>query len=319
MLKKYRNIFIISVLIIAAVILYLTHGTGTMGKNYTNLALNNPSAVSKLELKKNDSIIYLAMHGSKWYLDDSLQANNQLVEVVLEYLSRIRIVGPVSKSLKDSLFHEKSGGMQVTVYHRNRPAKQFIYYHLNTKSGSDVLLPEGGGQPVFVEVTGFSGSLSKLLRMERSFWFDHAIFDFNYREITSLSIMYNEKPKKSFVLKRTSNGSFQLTMATRDSAPVETDQEQTILYLSQFGSIKYERRAADSVVKEIQTQNPYFTLLIILENGQKREFNGYKKKGKSTLDFNYFYVQTLPRNEVYVARYIDFDPILVSDKYFLEH
>ncbi|HYX07093.1 MAG TPA: hypothetical protein VE912_10215 [Bacteroidales bacterium] len=319
MLKKYRNILIVSVLIIVAVILYLTHGTGTMGRNYTNLALNNPSAVSKLELKKNDSTVYLTRHGSKWYLNDSLRANSQLVEVILEYLSRIRIVGPVPKSLKDSLLKVKNHGMFVTVYHRNRPAKQFIYYHLNTKVGSDVLLPEGGRQPVLVEITGFSGSLSKLLRMNSSFWFDHAIFDFNYSEITSLSIMYNEKPKKSFVLKRTSNGSFQLTLATGDSAPVETDQQQTILYLSQLENIKYEKRASDSVVAQIQNQNPYFTLLIVLENGQKREINGFRKMGNSAIDFNYFYVQALPRNEVYVVRYIDFDPLLVSDKYFLDH
>ncbi len=319
MLYKYRNILIVLVLVTVALILYFTHGTGTMGKNYTNLALNNPSAVSKIVLQKGDSTLDLSMHGSRWYLNDTLSVNNQLVEVVLEYLTRIRIVGPVPKILKDSLSKQDTGKILVTLYHRNRPDKQFTYYRLSKRSGGDVLLPEGGKRPVFIEIAGFTGPLSKLLQMDKSFWLDHAIFDFNYRKITSLSIMYLEKPKKSFVLHKLQDGSFKITLASGESEQVETDQQQIILYLSQFSRIKYMRNAADSVATEIQSQKPYFNIVIVLDDGQKKEFSGFRKMNNSTVDFNYFYVHALPRNEVYVARYIDFDPLLVTDKYFLGH
>jgi hypothetical protein len=151
-------------------------------------------------LKKSGEQIELHYNGSKWMLNDSIEADRQLVQVLFATLLQTEPKRPIAQKLRDSIQQEiTTRGIEVKLFEGDALVKNFLvagnvrktetYYALT----NDLL-------PFVVTIPGYRVYVGAIFELGTNDWRDKRIFNFNWQNFKRLTATFGGNQKESFAI-----------------------------------------------------------------------------------------------------------------------
>lgn len=207
------------------------------------------------DLDKIDSVILASSRGtitlqyvgSHWRVNDSWDADSQMIKVLFATLSQVEPRRPVPVAQRDSirLWLDKSG-VRVILYEAGVERGAFVAGG-NAPKTEAWFLKGGSSQPYVMTIPGYRVYVSGVFELDQSGWRNKRIFDFNWRNFKSLVATYQKDPKQGFVIGMT-EGVFGIRdLVATDTARLNSYlDEVSLLFASSF--IDKGRKSIDSLM-----------------------------------------------------------------------
>ncbi|MBP7496150.1 MAG: hypothetical protein KA792_00600 [Bacteroidales bacterium] len=256
MTKNARILVIVLVLAFITFYLVFNNSKSTLLKRYSNFALEDTASITKIFLadKRNNKVLLERIKPGKWTINKVYEGNNDAITILLKTIANINVRMPVSKTAHNNVIARMSAiAVKVEIYKTayrvnffeliklfryNKLAKVF-YVGDNTKDNiGTYMLMEGSDQPFVTYIPGLRGFLSTRFVADENVWRSPVVFNFNFRDIKTVSIDFPETPDSSFTIDRIAQMQYKLYQANKE-IPVY-DTIKLVKFLSSFNNIRYE-------------------------------------------------------------------------------
>ncbi|MCF8230781.1 MAG: DUF4340 domain-containing protein [Bacteroidales bacterium] len=347
---KRKNLMILlvtGVLLLLAVGLILSQKSTTLNREENAFAIEDTASVTKIFLADKDDhqVLLTRKQKGKWLLNDSLQAQEESVDLLLKTLSKLAIDHPVSNAEHNSVVSRlASRSVKVEVYqqryHINLFDKVKLFpYEKNTKTffvGGETkdklgtyMLMEGADKPYVVGIPGFRGFVSTRFTARFRDWRGHNIFRSDIKEIKSLTMKFHKEPEKSYRIEAEGSRSFKLYDISKQKYVPAFDTIKVIEYLTAYNDLRFEswlNHLPDHKKDSLTSQEPLYDIHLKEKDGDKQHVKTYKKKtpkkreniqGKPLgYDPDRMYATINEGNDLVLVQYFVFDKILKPIGYF---
>jgi hypothetical protein len=151
--------------------------------------LKNPSGVDEIRFKKSTENITLSKKNNSWVVNDTLLADNPLVDFFLQVSQRVRQRRPVPKvDLSQVLSLMETKGVVVTFIQAGNEQLQFQVCGDSDKQKT--YMRSGDGIPYEVAVPGYNSYIGAFYELTANQWRNKVIFSSNHRTIKRLNLNY---------------------------------------------------------------------------------------------------------------------------------
>ncbi len=273
---KNNRILLVLVVALTVVVSYFwfTRSSKTFRGELSDFAVPDTAAVDKLFLAdKNGHSALLERKGPGVWTIGEFVARQDAVNGLLFTLKKMKMRAPVAKSMEQNVLRDLAGNNQrkIEIYSRGRLLKTiFVGLETPDKMGTFMLI-DGSSVPFDVHIPGHRGFLQTRFITDARLWRDPALFKYDYRDIASISVKYNETPVNSFEI-RTNGRNPQLYV---EGKPAAADSITLFQYMNEFRNVVYEYIVTESF--------PEATKDSILSSRPWVEVKVTDRKGKSTL------------------------------------
>lgn len=154
-------------------------------------------AIDKVVLKHDSSKTELALDGIRWKVNNQL-ADRAMVDVLFATLQQAEPSRKVSEKLADSLKATlEKNGVHVTLSQGSEPVLEFFAGGNTTKTQAYFTKP--GDENVYIMVIpGYRVYTSGIFELEAPGWKDKYVFNINWQNFKSLSVMFTKTPAGNF-------------------------------------------------------------------------------------------------------------------------
>ena len=166
------------VLIILILIIFVTIGnknsnqTSSLHMDARNFAVSDTNLITKITLKnRNLEYIELSRIDTDWILNDSLIANQNLINIVLKTIKEMRIKRPISRAALPHIIKRMNiQNTELNIFQKNKKIKTiYIGGETPDQLGTFMML-DGGKEPYIMHIPGFSGYLSSRFSCDEHVW-----------------------------------------------------------------------------------------------------------------------------------------------------
>ncbi|MCF8309093.1 MAG: DUF4340 domain-containing protein [Bacteroidales bacterium] len=347
---KRKNLIILivtGVLLLTAVGLILSQESTTLNKEENAFAVEDTASVTKIFLADKDGhqVLLNKKQPDKWMLNDSLPAQQESVDLLLETIHKLAIDHPVSNAAHNSVVSRlASRSVKVEVYQQLYRINLFdkiklFPYEENTKTffvGGETkdkmgtyMLMEGADKPYVVAIPGFRGFVSTRFTARFRDWRSHIIFNSDIKEIESLAMKFHNEPEKSFRIEVEDSRSFSLYDISEQKYVPDFDTIKVIEYLTAYRDLRFEswlNYIPDRKKDSITSQEPMYGIHLKGKDGGEQHVKTYKKEtpkkrkniqGKPLgYDPDRMYATINDGNDFVLVQFFVFDKILKPIGYF---
>lgn len=165
--------------------------------------VTDTAAVGKLFLASNSGETILAERtDSGWMINKQYKALPSMLQLVMGTLRQQHALYPVTQSAYENVIKNLStNGIKVEVY--GRDGKKMKVFYVGGTAVNNIgtnMMMDGAKRPFVVTVDGFNGYLTPRFSTKVRDWRDRTVFNITPEEIKTISVVYADKPQKSFVL-----------------------------------------------------------------------------------------------------------------------
>lgn len=168
-------------------------------------ALVDPSLFKVEALDKIDHIVLqskkdtidLRFDGSRWMVNNTYEADQQLIETLFATVEQAVPKREVSKTAM-TVANEQlaAAGVKVSWMEGDVVKKAFVAGGNAQKTEAYFQLPDG--RDYIVTIPGYRVYTSGIFEIEESMWRDKRVFNFNWRNFKTLSVKFPAEPKEDF-------------------------------------------------------------------------------------------------------------------------
>ncbi len=262
-MSKRNNLYLlISLLVMTACLLVMiffenSNDKISIDKNLFKVA--DQKKIDRVILQNTNEQIELHFNGSKWIVNNSFEADRQLIQVFFATLLQAEPRRPVAQKLKDSIHQQiKSRGTEVKLYEGEKLIKQFLVAGNDRKTETFYEL-SAEGPPYLVTIPGYRVYVGAIFELASSDWRDKRIFNFNWQNFKRLTASFQGNEKENFAI------SFQDKFFGLEGNP-NVDTTKLNDYLDAVSLVqatrylpKSERAKYDSVL----ATTPYYSIEVI--------------------------------------------------------
>lgn len=158
------------------------------------------STISRVDLASDSASLSLGYDGARWTVNDSLEADGNMVRVLFATLQQARPKRGVTKATRDSIFRElEENGVKVSLYQEDQLRKKFLAGGNPAKTVAYFADPES--KEVYVmAIPGYRVYVSGILELGPDGWRDKFVFNFNWRNFKSMAVTFPERPSENFTV-----------------------------------------------------------------------------------------------------------------------
>lgn len=217
------------------------------------------SAISKVELVSDSGKVSLAYDGGRWRVNDSLNADPNMIRVLFATLQQAAPKRGVTRASRDSVLNEiLESGVKVSLYEGNELRKEFFAGGNPAKTQAYFADPESGVVYVMA-IPGYRVYVSGILELDANGWRDKFVFNFNWGNFKSLDVKFPETPAQNFRVSM-QNGYFGIEgMTESDTSKLNTFLDELSLltvdeYVSKPGladSLSRVQPKADYLITDV--------------------------------------------------------------------
>ena len=347
---KKKHIILIAVVAVIAIVALVIALRGSRKATFEqDYHVKDTSTVTRIFLadKQGHEVLLTRTGDSTWMVDNQYEANQPLIDLLLETLNTMRIRQQVNRNAIPTIINDLSTrAIKVEVYQRVPfinwfggrlrlfPHEKLTVTYFVGRETQDMMASymfrEGDKKPYIIHIPGFRGFLTPRFVTDPLKWRSHTIVDLDVHEIERVELDIPEKPQESFAIVRDGEG-FNMLLADGQRTPY-FDTARVAQMLSSFTWLNFDEFAsivpntfADSCV----TGTPRTILRITDTAGHTREMKTYIKynnpndmvaMGDTSLyqvfDVNRLYA-ILDNSDTVLIQYYIFDNILQPASYFL--
>lgn len=205
-MKKFLPHIIILLVLGGIVAFYLFHeNESTISKREAEFKVKDAISISKIILsdEKKHSITVEKKKGV-WKVNDTYLARQDLIDNLLNILSKIESQAPVGKAAHDNVLREMlNQNIKVQVFTGGSKPKKTFYVGGSTTDGRGTyMLLEINGKPAsrpqIVRVPGLDAYLAPAFEMKEEVWRSREVFGMPPENVSKISVRYPASPMQSF-------------------------------------------------------------------------------------------------------------------------
>jgi hypothetical protein len=156
--------------------------------------------IDRVLLRHHGQEIVLSFANNRWRVNDTWDADNQMIKVLFATLRQAEPRRPVAAAQRDTVWERlQREGVQVTVYTQGQEQMKF-FAGGNALKTESWFLREGDSDPYLMVIPGYRVYVSGILELDESGWRNKRVFDFNWRNFKSFSASYPGDPAQNFEL-----------------------------------------------------------------------------------------------------------------------
>jgi hypothetical protein len=321
--------FIVGLVVIAALIIYFKNNTNTLKPELSDFAFKDTASIGRLFLADQyGKSVTLDRVDNGWVVNGKYKVRKDLIDHLLETISRVSIKSPVSKSKFETVVKRLSSrGVKIEIYvgDSNEPEKVYYVGKSNQEYSGTYMLLEGSSVPFLMHLEGFRGYLTPRYNTNINEWREKNVFKAKAREIKTLTLTDHQVKEKSFSIEFIGND---LMLKNHQGDLVEMDTNRVRTYLNMFSNVNYEgfEETKDSIyIDSVKNSQPLHTISLSKSDGTQTSISTYLKpnnKGANDAqgipfphDMDRLY-GLIDRKDFVIIQYNSFDPITKPLSYF---
>lgn len=252
-------------LVIVSVFLIMDKKDFTIDKELRDFSVKDTSTVNKIFMvEKSNNKVLLEKKDGVWWVNDKFKAREDAIYTLLKTLYRMDVKSPVPKSAHNSVIKRlATESVKVEIYQNNELTKVIYVGGATSNHFGTYMMLEGSDVAFVVHIPGFNGFLSTRFFTDENLWRSTKVFDYNYNEISTVSVTDPAKPDKSYIVSNNGENRFGLKLLKGNKEIENFDTLEVKTYLAYFKSIAYQSLLTDYDKKtkdSIITSTPYFIL-----------------------------------------------------------
>ena len=308
-------------LIAGIIIFVLFKSRSPFGKNNSSFASEPQVEITKIEFSDGNRKLYLEKENENWLLNGKDETRKSGILFILRILKEIKIKSPVSEELYNSEISRKEvNPVRVRVFEKRKLLKSFLVYKTPSNIYGNIMKMKESSKPFIVYVPDFEGDIGSGFTLNELFWQPYTVFNLLPSEIASVDFENMSDTTLSFLI-TCKNRHFTLSDRYRNLSG--WDSTLVIRYLSYFTWLPFETWAFDMKPEEkkmVESQKPLYRITINTVIGSKIVLTLWERMtgnhGSITKDSDRLYAKTENRDELFIIRYFDIDPLLKKRSYF---
>lgn len=348
---KKRNLIIIAAVLAVGIVAMVVYLTGSRKATFSqDYHIEDTSSITRIYLadKQDNSVLLTRVGDSLWMVDNTYEANQPVIDLLLETLHDMRIRQQVNRAAVPTIIKDLAAhAIKVEVYQK----KPFINWfggklHLFTKERLAVtyyvgretqdmmasyMFREGDKVPCVIHIPGFRGFLTPRFVTDPLKWRSHCIVDLNVREIQRVELEIPAMPQESFAIVANGEG-FDMEWPLGQRRAEGFDTARVAQMLASFTWLNFDEFAAivpNSNADSCINGAPRTILRITDTTGRTRELKSYIKytnpadlelMGNSSsyelFDINRLYA-VIDNTDTVLIQYNVFDNIMQPASFFM--
>ncbi len=325
-MKKKIQIVIVLILVVVVGYFTITGQNGSIKKELRDFAVEDTASVNKLFLvdKQNNSILLERKNGY-WTVNKDYEARQDLVDLLLKTLHRIKVKEPVAKAAHDNVVKNLAvKSTKVEIYQNDKFIKTIYVGGPTMDSYGTYMILENSSRPFIMEIPGFRGYLSTRFSTMEIEWRTQLVFRIPLNEIKQVTIENFIDKSESFKVTHNDNSYELFDYSNKQIADFDTLKvKQFLMEFRQKNFNKYIEDVPQEWQDSIIESKPMYIITVKKSSGKKQWVKAFNKPGWGKLNFFGEELSTDPDNffmlmdngDFVYAQYYSFDPILkkISD------
>lgn len=321
MKSKGIGTIIAVIVVFVLLLLLLFRNKSPFGKNNTSFASEPKKEITKIEFTQGKQRLTLEKEGENWLLNGKSETRKSGVLFIVRVLKEIKIKSPVSQEVFESEINAKKlEPVKVKVFENSKLLKSFSVYKTSSNVYGNIMKMGVGSKPFIVYMPDFEGDIGSGFTMNELFWQPYTVFNLLPSEISSVDFENIPDTVNSFTI-RISNRNYLLSDRNRNLSGWDT--ALVTRYLTYFTRIPFESWLLDPDEKEkekIELSRPIYRITVNTVSGSTIVLSLREKtimeNGSQQKDSDRLIGKTNNRDELFIIRYFDIDPLLKKRSYF---
>ncbi|HEY5469938.1 MAG TPA: hypothetical protein VIK07_05410 [Bacteroidales bacterium] len=307
--------------VVALILFIILKNRSPFGKSNSSFLSEPDQQITKIEFSEGSRKLYLEKDKDTWLINGKTEARKSGVLFILRVLQEIRIKSPVSSELFKSEITDKGiKPVRVKVFEKRKLLKSFLVYKTQSNIYGNIMKVNNSSKPFIVSAPGYEGDIGSGFTLNELFWQTYNIFNLMPSEIALVRLENMSDTASSFSIVN-NNHHFILSDLSREL--IGWDSAMVTRYLSYFARIPFESWALDmseDQVKNVESQRPLYKLTVETVGQKKIILTLWERtkdeNGVNSVDTDRMFGKTQERNELFIIRYFDIDPLLKKWSYF---
>ena len=307
--------------VVALILFIILKNRSPFGKSNSSFLSEPDQQITKIEFSEGSRKLYLEKDKDTWLINGKTEARKSGVLFILRVLQEIRIKSPVSSELFKSEITDKGiKPVRVKVFEKRKLLKSFLVYKTQSNIYGNIMKVNNSSKPFIVSAPGYEGDIGSGFTLNELFWQTYNIFNLMPSEIALVRLENMSDTASSFSIVN-NNHHFILSDLSREL--IGWDSAMVTRYLSYFARIPFESWALDmseDQVKNVESQRPLYKLTVETVGQKKIILTLWERtkdeNGVKSVDTDRMFGKTQERNEIFIIRYFDIDPLLKKWSYF---
>lgn len=321
MKSKGIGTIIAVIVVFVLLLLLLFRNRSPFGKSNTSFAAEPKKEITKVQFLQGKERLTLEKEGDEWILNGKTEARKSGVLFILRVIKEIKIKSPVSQELFESEIITKNvDPVKVVVYEKRKIIKSYFVYKTPSNVYGNIMKTSAGSKPFIVYMPGFEGDIGSGFTLNELFWQPYTVFNLLPSEISSVDFENLTDSVNSFTIK-SNNRNYSFTDRTNNLTGWDT--ALVTRYLSYFTRIPFESWLTEINEEEklkIKSEKPRYRITVNTVSGSKIVLSLWEKtigdSGSQQKDSDRLIGKTDSRDEFFIIRYFDIDPLLKKRSYF---
>lgn len=213
--------------------------------------------IDQIRLSRDGQVIQLHFDGVRWMLNDSIEADADMITVLFATFAQAVPRHPVGEHQRDSIAAQlKSEGVKVSLYQEGKEVMAF-YAGGNARRTMSYFMGTSDPQPYLMTIPGYRVYVAGIFEQEVNAWRNKRIFDFNWRNFQGLAAEFRDDTNAYFTVSMSGR-----TYALDGDVPVDTARMNT--FLDDVSLVHVERYLTDNRIStdSLQIHSPEMTIKV---------------------------------------------------------
>jgi hypothetical protein len=309
------------IIAIGAVLYLILKVRAPFGTVNSSFAISPDAVITRIDLIQKDKKVSIKNSGDKWLINKNDEARKSAVIFMLRTLKQIKIKSPVSAKLfDDEIIKKQIEPVKVNVFSGRRLIKSFFVYKTTSNLYGNIMKTKVFSKPFIVYIPGYEDNIGIHFIADELFWKPFIVFHLLPSEIASVKYEDIANSSSSFLI-NCKNRSFSLSDLKNNISGWDTLKVKR--YLTYFTAILFDSWAfnlSENEKKSIEAGLPLYRITLTQSDGKEIILTVWEKwrieNGIRKLDTDRVWGKTNQRDDIFIMKYFDLDPILKKRAYF---
>lgn len=315
----FRSGFLIILVILFLLILF--RNRSPFGKDNSSFASEPKDEITKIEFSEEGKRLTLEKKDENWVINGKSEARKSGIQFILRILKEIKIKSPVSQEMfENEIISKNIIPVKVKVYEKRRLLRTFLVYKTGSNAYGNIMKVKENSKPFIVYLPGYEGNIGSGFIVNELFWEPYTIFNLLPSEIASVHFENLSDTAASFSIINSGHNFY-----LKGAHGKETGYDSSLVnrYVSYFAWVPFESwdfEIGEADKKSIEAQPPMYRITVETSSGSKSVLSLWgmttTKNGMKTLDSDRLLGKTDAKDELFIMRYFDIDPLIKKRSYF---
>jgi hypothetical protein len=156
------------------------------------------SGINKIMLESKSDTVWLDFNGTRWMVNNQYEADQQLIKLLFATLEKAEPKRSVSNNQRDTVSSQLlQTGVLVKLFD-NQTLMQAFRAGGNQQKTETYFQKLDDEIPYLITIPGYRLYVSYILELDENGWRDKRIFNFNWRNFKSLTMILPDEPAQNF-------------------------------------------------------------------------------------------------------------------------